>query len=262
MCGRGKEIRAVILALCCVPYYAMSRGDDTEGQALAWLASKASETNASMFDVTLFTLVTGYHILDGAPLLLKTDGSATERVMVAMKEVVTQGQWTNDQYATMCLLGTWTRYKYPGHPLVPTACDLSEALVRAYIGSNATTKALLLLPSEIPHRDLQTAVPADIRASMGTLTLSALVSRRDAVPLTILLVEFMRRTPADSAMAKNWLTNVVAKASSAWNGEERCFRFTNSPHGAYRDTCIALVLVGGYYGSGPVHCRSVPPSRP
>ena len=253
-----RVIRSIYLALCCA-FCAVARADDKESQALTWLASKVSETNASMSDVTLFTITTGYHVLVGDPLLLEVDGSATERVLAAMKQVVTQGQWTNDQYATMCLLGAWTRNKHPGHPLVPAACDLSAALVRAYVGSNATTKALLILSTEAPRSDMTTVVPADIRANMENLALSALVSRLDAVPLTILLVEYIRRTPTDSAMARNWLTNVVAKVPLAWNGEEHCFRFKNSPHGAYRDTCIALILLGGFYGSGPVHSRTFLP---
>ena len=154
-----RVIRAIYLALCWFAFCTVARADGKESKALTWLASQVSGTNASMPDVTLFTITTGYHVLVGDPLLLEADGSATERVLAAMKQVVKQGPWTNDQYATMCLLGTWTRNKHPGHPFVPTTCDLSAALVRAYVGSNVSVRPTA--PPAARPRDL---VPTLIRS--------------------------------------------------------------------------------------------------
>ena len=247
---------AVILSVFCFVSCSSIDTDDREDQALTWLASEAAKADASMPDVTLFTIATGYQLISGSPMVLEVDASATERVLAAIKRVVEQGTWTNEQYAVMGLLGIWTNRKYPDHPIVPELQNSSEAFGRAYAGSNELIKTMLQLkPGVTTFETLEKAFPDEIKANIDHLELGDIVKRTDSIPLVILLTEYIRTLPADSAIARNWLHNVFYKVPESWRSSERNFKFRDSPHDAYSDTCVALIIIGGFYGAGPIHSR-------
>jgi len=253
---RRNQVRAVILSVFCFVSCASIDTDDREDQALTWLASEAAKADASMSDVALFAIATGYQLISGSPMVLEVDGSSTVRAFTSMKQVVEQGTWTNEQYAVMGLLGTWTNRKYPDHLIVSELQNSSEAFGRAYAGSNELIKVLLRLnPGVTTFETLGKALPDEIKANIDHLELGDLVKRTDSIPLVILLIEYIRKLPADSVIARNWLHNVFYKVPDSWRNSERNFKFRDSPHDAYSDTCVALIILGGFYGSGPIHSR-------
>lgn len=242
-------LSSVVMATDCI-------AGNKDEEAIMWLSTNATCRVTSADDMIGFTIATGYHIYS-EPMVYITDGACIEKLIGEMELISSKGNWTNDNISALCLLGLWTKKKFTNHPIAIRAEDASETLASLYSGTNAMTLALLSWLKN-PEEPITKFIPKNELELLLNSKLIDLVERNDAVAASVLLLEYLwKDTDKDSFDHRLERIRDLAfvQASTAWNSERKHYNIKDSSKGPVFDTCIILILRGGFYGLGPVRQR-------
>jgi hypothetical protein len=226
--------------------------------AQAFLVHHATNQQASARDAALFCIARQYSGLWlEKEVVQDAFDQSLNRAMGGMKAVATNETWSSDLDVVLCLaprsaavnFGDGFHALWKQHRAWKPAKKAAADFAAAYSGTNALVEATVKwIASDYP--DFVEVADQEVVAFLSALTLDDLVKRKDAVLCSCLLIEyFWRNTSGKTAEEFHRIRRMaVDEIPNAWNEEQKCYVFPGSANGAFVDTCVAVIIRGGFYG--------------